>query len=60
MNSVDYSPQKADVPKSYELDSDCKYIRIGFRKNASLTEFDIPSVFVANVSDRQFYEIRGS
>ena len=60
MNYVDYSPQKADVPKSYELDSDCKYIRFGFRKNASLTEFDIPSVLVANVSDREFYEIRRS
>ena len=55
---IDYTKLGADVSKNFTLKTSCSFIRLGFRKNSSLPEFNIPHVVVSGVSDRQFYETR--
>ena len=53
----DYTSQTAKEQTRYNLETECKYIRLGLRKDSALSEFELPHVVVANVSDKQFFEI---
>ena len=51
---------KTDQDKKFTLKSNCKYIRLMFRKNSSICDFPKPHVIVKNVGAEDFYNIRPS
>lgn len=57
---VDFTTIKAGTVKNFTLDSSCRYIRLVFRKNSSLEDFELPRVRVTNITDMEFPEIRSA
>ena len=51
---------KTDQDKKFTLKSNCKYIRLMFRKDSSICDFPKPHVIVKNVGVEDFYNIRPS
>ena len=51
---------KADQDKKFTLKSNCRYIRLMFRKDSSICDFSKPHVIVKNVGPEDFYNIRPS
>ena len=42
----------------FNLDDSCEYIRLTLRKDSALTEFDLPEVYISNVEDKEYREVR--
>ena len=55
---IDFTSVNADEAKEFKLDASCEYIRLVFRKNSSLTEFELPEVYVKNVEQQEYFEPR--
>lgn len=55
---IDFTSVKADVGKEFKLNSSCEYIRLVFRKDRSLPDFELPEVYVENVVNKEYYDIR--
>lgn len=55
---IDFTPVEAKVAKEYNLNASCQYIRLVFRKDASVPAFDLPEVYVKNVEEQEYFEPR--
>lgn len=55
---VDFTATEANVLKGFNLNAECKYIRLVFRKNSSLPYFELPEVYVKNVEQQEYFEPR--
>ena len=57
---IDFTSVNAGEAKGFKLDAACEYIRLVFRKNSSLTEFELPEVHVQGVEQQEYFEPRPS
>ena len=55
---IDFTSVNAGEARGFKLDAACEYIRLVFRKNSSLTEFELPQVHVQSVEQQEYYEPR--
>lgn len=55
---IDFSTLKASQEKEFKLNGSCTYVRLLFRKNSYLPEFEQPEVLVGNISEEEFLEVR--
>ena len=44
----------------FSLDDDCKFVRLLIRKDSSTPEFNLPSIKVSNVADKEYFNPRPS
>ena len=55
---IDFTTVKADEAKQFALDSSCAYVRLVFRKSSSVPNFETPEIYVNNVENKEYFEIR--
>ena len=55
---IDFTSVNANQANMFKLDASCEYIRLVFRKNSSLTEFELPEVYVKNVEQQEYFAPR--
>lgn len=57
---IDFTQVMASEEKTFKLDASCEYIRLVFRKDSSLPQFEKPEVYVKNVDAKEYFELRPS
>ena len=57
---IDFTQVNASEGKTFKLDASCEYIRLVFRKDSSLPQFEKPEVYVKNVESKEYFETRPS
>ena len=57
---VDFTETRSTAEQSFKLDSKCEYIRLVFRKNAFLSDFELPAAWVRNVEQQEYFELRST
>lgn len=55
---IDFTQVMASEGKTFKLDASCEYIRLVFRKDSSLPQFEKPEVYVKNVEAKEYFEPR--
>ena len=55
---IDFTQVMANEGKTFKLDASCEYIRLVFRKDSSLPQFEKPEVYVKNVEAKEYFEPR--
>ena len=57
---IDFTQVMASEGKTFKLDASCEYIRLVFRKDSSLPQFEKPEVYVKKVDAKEYFELRPS
>ena len=55
---TDFTSLTAARAKDFILHSSCTYVRMLFRKDSSIPEFEKPDILVGNISEEKYYEVR--
>lgn len=55
---IDFSSLTSFQEKDFKLNASCVYVRLFFRKNSSIPEFELPQAWVRNISEEKYFEVR--
>lgn len=58
VKTIDFSSVQSEIFKEFKLESSCVYIRLAFRQNSALPNYEQKNVYLKGVEEREYYEIR--